>query len=346
MRPTTASRRRMTAAATFVACLLVAGPAAYAAGAATADGENPAAENVAESGTGSGVTGTGAGAGHDHSSSSAAAQQPDADDAGDGGSGAEGTGDQDAAAQGASGQDAPAQGAPAQGAPAQGAPAQDGSAQDDPAQAPAQGGDGDGDGPGGDDAAGANDGPDQAAAAALDVLASDCTGSELQPHDGFQKAPRCVSTSFGEVADAERSPSLLITDAPEQVAAGQDFSITVSTRNLVRDRFLGAAQGGYYVESSLLNGEGLQRGHFHTACRALANSDEAPDSAPDPLFFEATEDGGGGSTPDSVTIQVPGVEQAGELQCTSWAGDGSHRTPMMQRANQTPAVDSVRIEVG
>ena len=31
------------------------------------------------------------------------------------------------------------------------------------------------------------------------------------------------------------------------------------------------------------------------------------------------------------------------MQCTSWAGDGSHRTPMMSRANQTPAIDSVRI---
>ena len=34
------------------------------------------------------------------------------------------------------------------------------------------------------------------------------------------------------------------------------------------------------------------------------------------------------------------------MQCTSWAGDGSHRTPMMTRANQTPAIDSVRIDVG
>ena len=54
----------------------------------------------------------------------------------------------------------------------------------------------------------------------------------------------------------------------------------MSTRNLVRDRFLGAAAGGYYLESSFLNDEGLQRGHFHTACRILPNTDEAPDSSP------------------------------------------------------------------
>ena len=36
---------------------------------------------------------------------------------------------------------------------------------------------------------------------------------------------------------------------------------------------------------------------------------------------------------------------AGTAQCAAWAGDGSHRAPMMQRANQTPAFDSVRIRV-
>jgi hypothetical protein len=46
-----------------------------------------------------------------------------------------------------------------------------------------------------------------------------------------------------------------------------------------------------------------------------------------------------------VTIEIPGIRTAGELQCTSWAGDGSHRTPMMTKANETPAIDSVRITV-
>ncbi|WP_337827009.1 hypothetical protein [Pseudonocardia sp. UM4_GMWB1] len=192
----------------------------------------------------------------------------------------------------------------------------------------------------------AGDGEKKGAPSALDILAVDCSGSRLTAHDGFQKAPRCVSTAFGEVADADRSPSLLITQAPTTVRPGESFRLTVSTRNLVRDRFLPAAQGGYYAEASLLDGQGLQRGHFHTACRILPDPGEAPDSSPDPLFFQATEDGGGGARPDSVTIDVPGVEQTGELQCSSWAGDGSHRTPMMQRANQTPAFDSVRIEVG
>ncbi len=180
----------------------------------------------------------------------------------------------------------------------------------------------------------------------LDVLGRDCTTSNLPKHTGFQESPACVETQMGEVAAEDKLPSLLITAAPDAVAVGQDFTLEVSTRNLVRDRFLGAAAGGYYLESSFLDEAGLQRGHFHTACRILSSTAEAPDSSKAPEFFVATQDNGGGSAPDKVSIQVKGIATAGELQCTVWAGDGSHRTPMMTRANQTPAIDSVRINVG
>ncbi len=181
----------------------------------------------------------------------------------------------------------------------------------------------------------------------LDVLGTDCSNSNLPPHTGFQVSPACVQSSHGEVAAEDQLPSLLITSAPATVGVGETFTLEVSTRNLVRDRFLGAAVGGYYLESSFLNGEGLQRGHFHTACRVLPSTDEAPDSSGAPAFFLATQDNGGSAEPDTVTIEVPdtATATAGTLQCTSWAGDGSHRTPMMTRANQTPAIDSVRITV-
>jgi hypothetical protein len=179
----------------------------------------------------------------------------------------------------------------------------------------------------------------------LDVLGRDCSNSQLEPHNGFQEAPRCVDTAFGEVASEDKSPSLLITESPQTVPAGEEFTITVSTRNLVRDRFLGAAAGGYYLESSFLNEDGIQRGHFHTACRMLENTNEAPDAAPAPEFFLATQDNGGGEAPDEVRITVTGMPNAGTAQCAVWAGDGSHRIPMMQRANQTPAFDAVRITV-
>ena len=179
----------------------------------------------------------------------------------------------------------------------------------------------------------------------LEILANDCSESTLEAHDGFQNGGRCVSTAFGEVGAQEKNPTLLITEAPESVAAGTPFTLKVSTRNLVRDRFLAAGQGGYYVESSVLTGEGLVRGHFHTACRMLSSTSEANDPAPVPAFFVATEDRKGGAQPDEVTIQVPGLPDEGTAQCASWAGDGSHRIPMMQRANQTPAFDAVRITV-
>jgi len=180
-----------------------------------------------------------------------------------------------------------------------------------------------------------------------DILADNCDGdSDLEPHDGFQNGNRCVDTEMGEVGNEDRNPSLLITDFPERVDVNEPFQIRVSTRNLIRDRFLAAGQGGYYVEMSKLNEQGLVRGHFHTACRILDNDDEAPDPQPAPAFFVATEDGGGSGQPDEIVIEVPGLPEGGTAQCASWAGDGSHRLPMMQRANQTPAFDAVRIKVG
>jgi hypothetical protein len=180
--------------------------------------------------------------------------------------------------------------------------------------------------------------------AGLGVLANSCANSTLAPHDGFQKGDRCVSTAFGEVGSAANNPSLLITDAPTSVKVNTPFTLKISTRNLIRDRFLAAGAGGYYVESSVLN-NGIERGHFHTECRMLPSTNEAPDPSPVPAFFVATEDNKGGRTPDSVTIQVAGMPTTGTAQCASWAGDGSHRIPMMERANQLPAFDSTRVRV-
>ena len=182
------------------------------------------------------------------------------------------------------------------------------------------------------------------AAARVEPLPAACEDSELPPHTGFEIGPGCVATPFGEVGAAEDNPQLLITEAPDEVTVGQPFTIKVSTRNLVRDRFLPAANGGYYVEPSTLNEDGLVRGHFHTACRVLGNIGLAPEPERQAVFV-ATEDNGGGARPDTVTVAIPGLPAAGETQCAAWAGDGSHRMPMMQFANQIPAFDAVRITV-
>lgn len=191
---------------------------------------------------------------------------------------------------------------------------------------------------------GASAPPAAGAVAAIEPLARDCTGSQLDLHNGFQEAPRCAATAFGEVPKQENGASLLIVDAPRKVKPGKAFQLKVSTRNLVRDRFLAAGAGGYYLETSLLNGAGLVRGHFHTACQMIG--EEAP--PPDRQFdtFVATEDGGGSATPDTVTVNIPkGLPREGEARCVAWAGDGSHRVPMEQFANQIIAVDAVRIQV-
>lgn len=185
-----------------------------------------------------------------------------------------------------------------------------------------------------------------AAAPPLEVLANNCDNTKLELHDGFQAGNRCVTTGFGEVGETAKNPTLLISSAPRRVRAGKPFQIKVSTRNLVRNRFLAAAQGGYYKESSLLNEESLQRGHFHTACRMLESTTLAPDPVAGSVFFKATEDGGGSDKPDVVTVEVPaGLPSRGLAECAAWAGDGSHRIPMMESVQAIPAFDTVRIWV-
>ncbi|WP_346116208.1 hypothetical protein [Micromonospora coerulea] len=207
------------------------------------------------------------------------------------------------------------------------------------------GGQDSGDQDSGDQDSGQNDNGGNNNGNGLGVLAKDCANSKLEAHDGFQNGNRCVSTAFGEVGAAANNPSLLITQFPNEVNRNQPFTLRVTTKNLIRDRFLAAGQGGYYLESSLLNDQGLVRGHFHTACRMLNGTRQPPNPQDVPAFFVATEDGRGGAEPDDVQIQIPGLPESGLAQCAVWAGDGSHRIPMMERANQTPAFDVVRIEV-
>lgn len=181
---------------------------------------------------------------------------------------------------------------------------------------------------------------------AVEPLERDCSNTEHALHTGFQTADNaCVETAFGDQSQQEKNPSLIIVDAPEKLRVGQALTIKVSTRNLVRDRFLPAAQGGYYLESATLDENGLTRGHFHTACRPIDRSD----GAPEPLrqaIFQATEDGGGSEKPDTVKVTfASGLPEPGTWQCAVWAGDGSHRTPMMAFANQIPAFDTVEIQV-
>ena len=180
----------------------------------------------------------------------------------------------------------------------------------------------------------------------LKILGDDCDKSKLKAHNGFQSdKAQCVDTEFGEVSAFEDNPTLLITKFPTEVGKGEDITLEVSTRNLKRDRFLAAGDGGYYLESAFLNKDGLTRGHFHTGCRLIGDGTEAPSPFRLGDRFVATEDGKGSSKPDTVSITIPGFDETGNVQCASWAGDGSHRIPMMSFANEIPAFDAVRITV-
>jgi hypothetical protein len=170
-----------------------------------------------------------------------------------------------------------------------------------------------------------------------------CEASNLPRHDGFEKSGTCVETDMGEVSD--RSPSALITSVPENAAAGEAFQISASVRNVVRDRFAPAAKGGYYLFMSQLNEAGLTHGHAHIYVQNIGEGGSAPDSDAAPLdFFKAVEDGGGGADPDTITVDVPGL-QAGSYRACVTLGDQSHRLPLTKAAKIAAGMDCVRFTI-
>jgi hypothetical protein len=175
------------------------------------------------------------------------------------------------------------------------------------------------------------------------ILTDTCTDSQLPPHDGFERAPRCVATDAGEVPLA--TPAVLISQFPRLARAGQPFQVTLTTRNLVRDRFLKAAEGGYYREMSVLDGGGVVRGHLHVYVQALGDGATVPDADATPLeFFRAVEDGGGGAGVSRVAVAVGGLTAGPKRLCVTM-GDGSHRVPLMRAAKLAAGIDCVRMFV-
>jgi hypothetical protein len=171
-----------------------------------------------------------------------------------------------------------------------------------------------------------------------------CDESNLDRHDGFEKAPRCVAVQHGEVS--AHAPAALITNVPDNLQAGQAFQITASLRNVIRDRFAPAAKGGYYKFMSELDGNGIVHGHAHIYVQNIGDGAVAPDGDAGPLdFFKAVEDGGGGAGASSVSVDVPGLN-AGSYRACVTLGDSSHRIPMMQAAKIAAGADCTRFTVG
>ena len=181
-------------------------------------------------------------------------------------------------------------------------------------------------------------------AAPLVPLATSCKESQLPPHNGFEIAPACVSTDDGEVPAA--APAVMISDLPDRIVAGEQFQVGITTRNLLRDRFLKAAVGGYYFEMSVLDkATGVVRGHLHVYVQALNDGVDVPDADANPLeFFQAIEDGGGGPGLSRVTVSINALTAGNKRVCVTM-GDGSHRVPMMRAAKLAAGVDCVRIRV-
>jgi hypothetical protein len=185
--------------------------------------------------------------------------------------------------------------------------------------------------------------PTTTAAGGPQILTDTCADSQLPPHDGFERAPRCVATDAGEVPVA--TPAVLISHFPRLARAGRPFQVTLSTRNLVRDRFLKAAEGGYYKEMSVLDQGGIVRGHLHVYVQGLTDGATVPDADATPLeFFRAVEDGGGGAGVSRVAVAVGGLAAGPKRLCVT-LGDGSHRVPLMRAAKLAAGIDCVRMFV-
>jgi hypothetical protein len=46
---------------------------------------------------------------------------------------------------------------------------------------------------------------------------------------------------------------------------------------------------------------------------------------------------------EPTLVQLSGLSTQGLAECAAWAGDGSHRIPMMESVQAIPAFDIVRI---
>ena len=187
-------------------------------------------------------------------------------------------------------------------------------------------------------AAGANNG--------LDVLARDCSKSKLSRTTASRRRPPASRPRSARSLRQDNDPSLLITDSPRFVRPNTAFTLKVSTRNLIRDRFLGAAVGGYYLESSVLTERHPARPLPHRLPDAVQPAVGAR-SRPGARLLRGDAGQRRWRHPGHRDGQRRrACPTRGIAQCAVWAGDGSHRIPMMERANQTPAFDAVRILVG
>src|SRR6266545_8189230 len=104
---------------------------------------------------------------------------------------------------------------------------------------------------------------------------------------------------------------------------------------------LAAATGGYYAERSVLNPQGVQRGHSHVWVQDIGDGQSAPNADAAPLdFFKAVEDNGDGD----FTLTITGLTAGNKKLCVNDA-DGSHRTAMTKAAKLAMPYDCVRLFV-
>ncbi len=168
------------------------------------------------------------------------------------------------------------------------------------------------------------------------------------PHDGFQKAPACVSTAFGEVRPSRQGPVAAHHRLPAAVVRAEHRVHAQGQHQQPGARPVPRRGGRRLLPREL---RAQRQGH---PARALphrvpdAVQPERPRPTPPRCPPSSWRRRTTAAAPPRTRCRStsPVCRRRGIAQCTVWAGDGSHRIPMMERANQTPAFDSVRILVG
>jgi len=122
----------------------------------------------------------------------------------------------------------------------------------------------------------------------------------------------------------------------ENIAAGQDFNITLQVNGLQAGSFTNAV-ATYYAAPQTLNGKGQVIGHTHVTVQDLGNSLN-PQVPPDPTqfaFFKGINDAGNGQ--GLLSAEVTGGLPAGNFRLCTLTGASNHQPvimPVAQRGSQ------------
>lgn len=140
--------------------------------------------------------------------------------------------------------------------------------------------------------------------------------------------------------------SIIVSPKPaENIAANQDFTISVQTSGLTAGSFTNAA-ATYYAAPQDLASNGQIIGHTHVTVQDMGNS-LTPSAALDPnafVFFKGINDAGNGK--GLLSAAVTGGLPAGNYRVCSMSSSSNHQPVLMPIAQRGAQDDCQKFTVG